>query len=54
MYSNSLFQKFCRDRNIKSSTKKGYDSALKLYEKFQNESLENLFAEARLRKKNFS
>lgn len=51
MYSNSLFQKFCRDRNIKSSTKKGYDSALKLYEKFQNESLENLFAEARLRKK---
>ena len=48
MYSNNLFQKFCIERNIKSSTKKGYDSALKLYENFQGESIENLFVEARL------
>ena len=47
MYSNNLFEKFCRDRNIKSSTKKGYDSALRLYENFHAESIENLFAEAR-------
>ena len=47
MYSNNLFEKFCRDRNIKLSTKKGYDSALRLYENFQGESIENLFAEAR-------
>ena len=47
MYSKILFEKFCRDRNIKSSTKKGYDSALRLYENFQGESIENLFDEAR-------
>ena len=47
MYSNDLFQKFCRDRNIKQSTKKGYDSALRLYEYFQGESIEKLFKEAR-------
>lgn len=47
MYSNKLFKKFCKDRNIKSSTRKGYDSALRLYEKFQEESIENLFIEAR-------
>ena len=47
MYSNNLFQKFCRDRNIKQSTKKGYDSALTMYEYFQGESIEKLFKEAR-------
>ena len=47
MYPNNLFEKFCRERNIKSSTKKGYDSALRLYENFCNESIENLFKEAR-------
>ena len=47
MNSNILFQKFFRDRNIKSSTQKGYDSALRLYENFNNESIENLFIEAR-------
>lgn len=46
MYSNKLFQKFCQDRNIKSSTRNGYFSALKLYESFNNETIENLFAEA--------
>lgn len=47
MYSKNLFEKFCKDRNIKSSTRKGYDSALRLYEDFNNESIENLFKEAR-------
>ena len=47
MYSNNLFKKFCRDRNIKSSTRNGYCSALKLYVSFNNETIENLFAEAR-------
>jgi hypothetical protein len=42
-----LFQKFCKDRNIKSSTRNGYVSALKCYEDFQKDSIENLFAEAR-------
>ncbi|KZX12973.1 hypothetical protein MBORA_08740 [Methanobrevibacter oralis] len=46
MYSNSIFQKFCRDRNIKSSTKKGYESSLRLYENFNGETIESLFAEA--------
>lgn len=48
MYSNKLFQKFCRDRNIKESTKKGYIAALRIYENFHNESIENLFNEARV------
>ena len=47
MNSNIVFQKFCQDRNIKSSTRNGYCSALKLYESFNNESIENLFVEAR-------
>ena len=47
MYSNNLFNKFCKDRNIKSSTRKGYDSALRLYEEFNSKSIGNLFAEAR-------
>lgn len=48
MYSNDLFEKFCRDRNIKSSTKKGYDSSLKMYSDFHNLSIEKLIQEARL------
>ena len=47
MYSNKLFEKFCRDRNIKPSTIKGYDSALRLYESFCTDSIENLLFEAR-------
>ncbi|MEE0935317.1 MAG: integrase [Methanobrevibacter sp.] len=48
MNSNELFQKFCKDRNIKSSTQKGYESALKCYENFQKDNIKNLFAEARM------
>lgn len=46
MYSNNLFEKFCKDRNIKQSTRKGYTSALKLYEDFNSKSIEELFREA--------
>lgn len=38
MYSNKLFQKFCKERNIKEGTMKGYDSALKkLYPFIKNQ-----------------
>ena len=47
MNSNKIFQKFCRDRNIKSSTRKGYNSALKVYKDFNGKTIKELFAEAR-------
>lgn len=47
MYSNSLFKKFCRDRNIKNSTINGYISALKGFEEFHEKSIQDLFNEAR-------
>lgn len=47
MNSNKLFEKFCKDRNIKLSTRKGYDSALRLYEDFNSKSIKKLFVEAR-------
>lgn len=46
MKNNYLFKKFCKDRNIKSSTVKGYESALKLYVSFNKMSIENLINEA--------
>ena len=46
MNSNDLFKKFCKERNIKPSTEKGYKSALKLYEDFNKKSIQNLFKEA--------
>lgn len=46
MYTNKLFQKFCKERNIKDSTIKGYESALKKYISFHNESLDKLLKEA--------
>ena len=45
--NSKLFKNFCKERNIKKSTINGYESALNLYEKFHNESIENLFKEAR-------
>lgn len=46
MYNNTLFQKFCRERNIKKSTIKGYISTLRLYTQFHNCTLEELINEA--------
>lgn len=52
MYNSRLFQKFCRDRNVRKSTKKGYESALKNYTKFHNLSIEELIQEALLDEEN--
>ena len=46
MNSNDLFQRFCKERNIKDSTMKGYHSTLKKYEEFHNKSLDELIEEA--------
>ena len=48
MYSKKLFRKFCKDRHIKKSTIKGYDSALKAYENFHKKSISELFKEAQI------
>ena len=46
MYYNKLFQRFCKERNIKESTMKGYRSTLKKYEGFHKKSLDELVEEA--------
>ena len=46
MYFNNLFQRFCKERNIKDSTMKGYHSTLKKYENFHKMSLDELINEA--------
>ena len=48
MYSKKLFRKFCKDRHIKESIIKGYDSALKAYENFHKKSISELFKEAQI------
>ena len=52
MYNNKLFRKFCKDRNIKSSTIKGYNSALKHYISFNNMLIDELIKEAIIDEKN--
>ena len=46
MYNSRLFQKFCKDRNVRKSTRKGYESALKNYTQFHNMTIEELIKEA--------
>lgn len=46
MYANKTFQKFCRERNLKDSTKHGYFSALKNYAEYHQETINNLLTEA--------
>ena len=46
MFSNKLFRRFCRERNIRESTANGYESALKHYLRFHNKSLDELIEEA--------
>ena len=41
-----LFQKFCKDRHIKMSTRKGYKTALGKYADFNNVSIDFLISEA--------
>ena len=52
MYNSRLFQKFCKDRNVKKSTKKGYESALKNYTRYHNQTIEELIKEARVDEEN--
>ena len=46
MYKSDIFFKFCNNRNIKDSTMKGYESALKKYSNFWKKSIDELFDEA--------
>lgn len=46
MKNNKLFRMFCKERNIKESTMKGYLSTLKKYEDFHKKSLDELIKEA--------
>ncbi|MBR0472332.1 MAG: integrase [Methanosphaera sp.] len=52
MYKNNLFIKFCKERNIKESTKQGYVSTLIQYTKFHNCSIDELLREAEEDEKN--
>lgn len=46
MYNEKLFAKFCKERNIRESTRKGYQSAIQHYLQVQKHSLEYLIEEA--------
>ena len=46
MISNKLFKKFCKERNIKNSTSKGYASSIKHFTSFNNKPIEKLIKEA--------
>ena len=46
MHSSKLFQKFCRDKHIKMSTRKGYKTALSKYADFNEKSIDFLITEA--------
>lgn len=52
MYNSRLFQKFCKERNVRKSTKKGYESALKNYTRYHNQTIEELIKEAQEDEKN--
>lgn len=46
MYNEKLFARFCKERNIRESTRKGYQSAIQHYLQVQKHSLEYLIEEA--------
>lgn len=46
MYTNEIFIRFCKERNIRNSTMKGYESALKKYVSFHNKTIDELLNEA--------
>lgn len=52
MYNNRLFHKFCKERNVRKSTKKGYESALKNYTRYHNQTIEELIKEAQTDEEN--
>ena len=45
MFGN-YFNRFCGERNIKQSTRKGYESTIKHYVSFHGQSLDKLIDEA--------
>lgn len=46
MLHENIFEKFCNERNIRDTTKKGYESAIKKYENYYKMSIDNLLKEA--------
>lgn len=46
MLNKNLFYKFCKERNIRDTTKHGYESAIKKYESYYNMDIESLLKEA--------
>ena len=46
MYPNKLFQKFCKERNIKDSTVKGYETTLRKYCSYHEKTIDELITEA--------
>ncbi len=48
MFGNKFFNEFCKERNIKMSTAKSYESALKSYVKFHGLSIDELMDEAKV------
>ena len=46
MYNNKLFKKFCKNRNLKSTTITSYETSLKKYTKYHKKSLNELINEA--------
>lgn len=43
-----IFNRFCKERNIRWSTRKGYFSSIKKYEEFHKQSISELLEEARV------
>ena len=43
---NKLFNKFCKERNVSDSTRTGYWSAIKKYENYHKQTMEELLKEA--------
>ena len=43
---NKLFNKFCKERNVSDSTRTGYWSAIKKYENYHKQTMEELLQEA--------
>lgn len=41
-----IFNQFCKERNIRGSTRKGYQSSIKQYERFHSISIDELLSEA--------
>lgn len=46
MINRKLIKEICKQRNVRKSTQKGYESSLNKYSEFNNLTLENLLKEA--------